>query len=132
PGDPRAPSPLLAQAVGVIGLRASAVGMDLDEGARALAIWRGDLRERLLHELAARRATGHQVALELGYSPHRAQILCENGWQAHSSAVAVSSAAAARAGCCARNASPSCRASTGRWARAARSTRPTVPCAGAA
>src|SRR5262249_46826237 len=132
PVDARAAHAAAAQRVGVIGVGARRILVDLEEGARSFAIGGGDTRERALDELAARSAPGDKGAGELGYSPHRAGILCAGTSRAYFSAAAAFSAPAPRASCSAAPATPTCRASRARSARAARWNRRAASSAGAA
>src|SRR5581483_1545748 len=111
----------------MIGIGARLLRVQLEEGARALAVRRSDARERLLDQLAARGAAGREVGAELGYSPHEDALCggksrtCSGAARRMCSAAAVSSAAARRASCSAMPATPGCRAWVRPRARAARS-----------
>src|SRR5205823_6044518 len=84
PVDARAAHPALSQPVGVIGVGSRLAFVHLEERARPFPIGRGDARERLVDELAARRAAGGEIAAELGYSPHEGRIVCGGHWQTYS------------------------------------------------
>src|ERR1044071_6790112 len=118
--DRRAAHARLAQPVGVRGIGARAVGVDLQECPGALPALLLDARERLLHELAARGPAGVQIGAELRYSPHGEKIACAISSRSSFSAAAASSAAALRGSFWARPAAKSCRVWETSFARVAR------------